>query len=54
MPEYTLGELEKFVPNERVQFLLFGNTVKQMRKLDSTQKFSTWCDLNDLDWLKDF
>ena len=47
MPEYTLDELMKFVPNEKLQILLFGNTVKEMRKLNPIGKLSTWCDLDD-------
>ena len=47
MPEYTLDELESKIPNEKMQVLLFGNTVKEMRELNPTGKLSTWCDLDD-------
>jgi hypothetical protein len=50
MPKYTLDELEKKIPNEKLQLLLFGITVKEMRQLDPTKKFSTWCDLDDHDF----
>lgn len=48
MPEYTLNELEKFVPEENLQKLLFGNTVKEMRDINPNRKLSTWYDLKDL------
>jgi len=29
--EYTLDEIERLVPSESIQWILFGNTVKGMR-----------------------
>ncbi len=46
--EYTLDELEKAVPDEYKQLMLFGNTVKEMRKLDPDGTLETWCNLEEI------
>ena len=45
MPEYTLDEIEKFNLSEFQQKILFGNTIKEMRKLTPNEKILTWCDI---------
>jgi len=47
MPEYTLNELEEFGFTEFQQVMMFGNTIKEMREMNSKGTISTWIKLED-------
>ena len=47
MPEYTLNELEEFGFTEVQQAMMFGNTIKEMRKINPNGTLSTWIKLED-------
>jgi len=48
MPEYTLDEIEKAVPDPTRQILLFGDTVARMRKIEPNYKVRTWIEIDEV------
>lgn len=48
MPDYTLDEAEKLVPDEIQQVMMFGSTIRKMRGLNRDGKISTWCELEGI------
>ncbi len=48
MPEYTLDEIEKAVPDPVKQRLLIGHTVESLRKLKPEPKVPTWIALDEV------